>query len=160
DAKAQGEAIRKADPKNPMGPYLIGAALAGQGKSDEALQRLDEALALGGSPADIEKAKGDAYSQLGKFGEAETADRAAIGQSPRHVGALVGLGLVLLRQNKLPPAAELLGQAKAASPDAPKVRLAMSALRIREGNPAEGIKELEGVPFQARSTQWAVTLGQ
>jgi tetratricopeptide (TPR) repeat protein len=157
-AREHGEALLEKVPGSPYGHDVVGAALSGQGRSEEAIRTLTAGLKLAPTDADILQAYGEAQARAGRPDEAEKAYRAALAQNPKHIDALVGLGRLSLRHGKRDVASGLLSQARARAPENPKARLAMSELLIAEGKLDEAVRELEAVASQAWSARFELAL--
>jgi tetratricopeptide (TPR) repeat protein len=94
-------------------PILLGEAEArfADGKYDEAVQLLEQALATDRRNADAQANLGAALYRLGRFGEAEQALRAAIEIKPKHPAALLNLGTLLRNKGQFAASETALQQA-------------------------------------------------
>src|SRR5688572_16363268 len=159
DALAEGQKIREKAPESATELYIRGAATLGKGQPKEAVELLTRAVASGAATPQMHKSHGDALVAVQRLDEAEKAYRGALAARPKYGEALIGLGALQLRRNQREAALETLSQAKAADPQNPKVRLAMSSVRVAEGKLPEAIKELEELPRQAWSPRVVLALG-
>jgi tetratricopeptide (TPR) repeat protein len=94
-------------------PILLGEAEAqfADGKYDEAVHLLEQALAIDHRNADAYANLGSALCRLGRFGEAEQALRAAIEIKPKHPAALLNLGTLLRDRGQFAASETALQQA-------------------------------------------------
>ena len=155
-----GEIIASAEPKNPYGPMLMGAAASGRGDSAAGLRLLGEALRLSPDTPEVLQVYGEALGRAGRFADAEKAFRAVLAKNPKDSDAMAGLAMVLLRQNQIPAALEVADRARDEDPYSGKVRLARSAVLSARGNWAAAVWELESLPRQAWTPKFQMALGE
>ncbi|HKZ06300.1 MAG TPA: tetratricopeptide repeat protein, partial [Methylomirabilota bacterium] len=155
-----GEVIAGADPENPYGPYLMGAAASGRGDAGRGLRLLQEALRLGPDRLEIQQAYGEALARAERFKDAEQAFRGVLAKNPKDPEAMAGLALALLRQNALPAAREIADRARHEDPHNARVRLARSAVLSAQGKWAAAVHELDSLPRQAWSPRFQLALGE
>jgi tetratricopeptide (TPR) repeat protein len=160
DALEQGQAIRAKELDNPVGLYLVAAALNGKGKPKEALEILAEVKGDAMPTPELETTRAGALAGLDRFAEAEKAYRGVLARDPKAIDALIGLGRLLFHQGKREEALAALGQAKATEPGNPKVHLALSAAQATLGRLDAAITELEQLPRPARSARVVLSLAR
>ncbi len=160
DVQTQARAVRATDPDNAYGFFLAGAAATARGEATEALQLLERAVSRAPAVPEIRTAHADALAAAGRIAEAEAGYRAALGQHPDDVQALLGLGTLRMRQGDNRAAGEALAKARAREPDNPMVRIALSNLRLAEGKPQEALGELETLPRPSQSLRVVLNRGQ
>lgn len=99
--------------------YLRAGMLAAQnGQHELALTEYVKGLAAQPRNADLHAQAAESQVAIGKLADAAATYRRVLNLQPSHVGALQGLGLLLLKQGQYEPASELLQQAVAADPKA------------------------------------------
>src|SRR5581483_10695335 len=94
-------------------PMLLDEAEArfADGKYDEAVLLLEQALAIDHRNADAHANLGAALYRVGRFGEAEQALRAAVEIKPKHPAALLNLGTLLRNRGQFAASETALQQA-------------------------------------------------
>jgi len=97
---------------------VLGIALDGQRKYEEAVISYRKALALQPNMPDLHFNLGIALANLGRLEEAVTSYRKALSMQPRFFEALGNLGTVLQKQGKLEEAIATYRKALAINPDA------------------------------------------
>ncbi|WP_232504396.1 tetratricopeptide repeat protein [Sulfuricella denitrificans] len=104
-------------PRYGIGWKALGTALSGQGKSSEALDALQRAIALSRDDAEAHSNLGNALKNLRRFSEAETSYRQAIKIRPNFAEAQCNLGVVLVEQGRLSEAEANLRRALEIKPN-------------------------------------------
>lgn len=87
-------------PKYAVGWKALGTALSGQGKSSEALDVLQKAIALSKGDAEAHSNLGNAMKSLRRFSEAETSYRQALKINPNFAEAQCNLGVIFVEQGR------------------------------------------------------------
>ncbi|MDQ2898304.1 MAG: tetratricopeptide repeat protein [Bryobacteraceae bacterium] len=114
---ARVEAIRvldrilQADADNGDAHLMLGSILAEDGKGNESIAQLNEAVRLLPQSADARNALGEALAGLGEAKSARQAFRKAVELDPKFAQARVNLGLALLQSNDYRAAGEHLDRA-------------------------------------------------
>jgi predicted O-linked N-acetylglucosamine transferase (SPINDLY family) len=93
------------------------AWLQQQGRLDEALAALDQALAVDDGNADLHNRRGLLLQALARVDAARAAYEQAVALLPHHAGAFNNLGTLLTQQGRWAEAAEAFGRAVALRPD-------------------------------------------
>jgi tetratricopeptide (TPR) repeat protein len=138
-------ALRRAAEESPAEPdyhYLLGLALARQGRPQEALASLEEAIRL--APADVagHLALGDALRRLGRTDEAVGALREALRLRPEDARVLNALGALLGETGAAEEAVATFTRALAVSPTRAEVHANQAAALRQLGKPKEAARAL------------------
>lgn len=88
-----------------------------QGRLDEALAALGQALAIDAGNADLHNRRGLLLQALGRIDDARAAYEQAVALLPRHAGAFNNLGTLFTQQGRWAEAAQAFGRAVALRPD-------------------------------------------
>lgn len=111
DAKAVFEASLKDSPRQPWILVQLSKVLSQQGAHDDAIKRVEEALAIAPNDAVLLMEKAGRYIDAKRYPEAEKSLRAAMEQDSGLASAYLRLGFVYLEQNKLDLAGPILQKA-------------------------------------------------
>lgn len=115
------------------------------GKADDALVRVDAAIAAYPDSASLLELRGAALARAGRPDEAQAALERALGVDPQNIRALTGLAKLAAAAGEIPRAVELLDRAASASPaDAPARYLAAQIL-LAAGSTDEAERRLREV---------------
>jgi predicted O-linked N-acetylglucosamine transferase (SPINDLY family) len=104
-------------PKYGIGWKALGTALSSQGKCSEALNALQQAIALSRGDAEAHSNLGNALKNLRRFSEAETSYRQALKINPKYAEALSNLGVTLVEQDRSTEAEAVLRRALGIKPN-------------------------------------------
>jgi tetratricopeptide (TPR) repeat protein len=152
-ARAQGDALVKADPEDPAGLYLVGEGLIADGKGDAARRALEKAT-MHNPPAQYLDALGRAYELIWhQTDDSRYRDEAvhsyeqASGADPKLFDPQLGRGRLLVVKNDPQRALEPLNNARAIRPDDPEVAYYLGvALHGSD-------RDKEAVPWLVRANQ-------
>lgn len=133
-------------PKNPFIHFNLGEAHRRAEAHAKAATCFQRAAALKPDFAEAHASAGDALRLLGRRGEAERCYRAALRRDPASLGALNGLGLLLLQQDAPAPAAEHFAAGCAVVPEGhpigPALLTNLGLAQLRLGHGREGLTAL------------------
>jgi protein O-mannosyl-transferase len=121
----------------------LGAALAGQGRLDEAIGLLREAAKLNPEDAGVQDNLGAALARQGRLDEAITHLREAVRLNPGHAGAHNDLGAALGRQGRLGEASEQLQIAVELAPGDAGAQCNLGDALAATGRPDEAISHYQ-----------------
>lgn len=138
-----------ANPRQPGVWSNLGNLHLGEGRAADALSCYDRAIALMPGNAEFHYHRAKALHALARLDEAERACAAALKLAPRHVPALLMLGLIQADAEKLPAAEATLRQALALAPDHPLALLNLATTLRRQHRYADA------EPLARRSIQAA-----
>ncbi len=135
---------------------LEGQALIDLGRANEALRRIDGALAAAPKLMPAAYERGVALFELCRFDEARRAFERVLVGSPEHAHALYHLGLIEERAGDLTASARHLAAARAADPKAfppaPEIDAADFAARVQRATaalPEDVRRDLSGITIEA-----------
>ena len=137
------EAIRafrpaaEGEPGEPDYFYMLGCALARQGRHQDAVAALREALATPGSHPSYRRALGESLWRLSSFEEAALSFAQVLREDPADAEAANGLGLSLLRLGRAKEAAQALRRALQADSFRAGWLSNLAAALMAAGEPAE-----------------------
>jgi Flp pilus assembly protein TadD len=137
---SRGASSGLADPKDKLQVYraiMAATELASAGRLDEALESLDQALALDPDVAHAQFLRGTFLGQEGRFGEAAAALERAVALSPRHVGARFKLALAYTQLGQDGQAEATLRQVLADEPTNARAWHNLATLAYRQRRLAE-----------------------
>jgi tetratricopeptide (TPR) repeat protein len=140
DARALTE-MRK---DSALAHLLLGVALAGGGKRDEAIKSLDKAISIDTTAPGAYLTRAESYAFSGKSKEAEADFKKAVEQAPADFRPLVAMaGFLAVDKNRLDEAVELAKKAVALEPEHPGVRMAFGLILKQQHNYDQAIAELK-----------------
>ncbi len=121
----------------------VGALLVEQGRLDEALRHLDNAVRLEPAFADAHNNLGTALARDGRLDEAAVEYREALRLAPDLALAHNNLGLALARTADVDGAIAELREAARLSPERPDYHYNLAVLLLGRGDRAAGVAELD-----------------
>jgi Tfp pilus assembly protein PilF len=125
--------VEKAPPPEVQSARQLGERFLQEGRYALAIARLDDALAIRPTDPDLLRASGQAHYWAGKYDKAEARFRSGLAADARHSGALEGLALLLVTQQRYVEARPVLERwAEATGSSAARIHL--GDLEHRLGN--------------------------
>jgi len=154
-------ALAAAEPTNPWVENLLGAALQGQGRLDDAAAAYRRVVELAPQLAVGHYNLAVVLEALGRPAEARRAYEAALAADSRHPAAWNNLGLLLHAGGDVDQAAAALEQALEWRPKDPTFRANLAGIRLAQGRLADAEQEVRTALVQAPGdpSLWN-TLGQ
>ena len=142
------------DPRHDVGLYNLGAALAAEGRNEEAAARYRQVLALRPDHADARanldrldaarlEREGNDLAARGDLVAASERYRQAIALDPRRTHSQAGLGMALATLGRSAEAIPILRDAIRLGTDDPAVPNALGVLLLQSGQPREARSVLE-----------------
>jgi protein O-mannosyl-transferase len=142
------------DPRHDVGLYNLGAALAAEGRSEEAAARYRQVLALRPDHADARanldrldaarlEREGNDLAARGDLVAASERYRGAIALDPQRTHSQAGLGMALATLGRAGEALPILRDAIRLGTDDPAVPNALGVLLLQSGQPREARSVLE-----------------
>jgi tetratricopeptide (TPR) repeat protein len=136
------------DPRHDVGLYNLGAALAAEGRNEEAKARYRQVLALRPDHADARanldrldaarlEREGNDLAARGDFGTAADRYRQALALDPRRTHSQAGLGMALATLDRAGEAMPILRDAIRQGTDDPAVPNALGVLLLQSGQTRE-----------------------
>jgi tetratricopeptide (TPR) repeat protein len=138
----------KLDTKDPANELVLRGVvddLISLKKSDQALARIDAAIAAHPDAAPLLELKGAALARMGKVADAQAAFAKAIAADPKNAQALIGLATLEAGASNLPRAVELLDQAAELAPRDGAARYMAAQLLVAQGKTEEAETRLRVV---------------
>lgn len=133
-------------PNNPLLHMLLGSALVGQGKFDDAIKSMNKAIELDPSLPNARLTRGMAYAAAGKTTEAEQDLRKAMQEQPKDSRPVLALCALLGTSDKtVEDASKLMKSAAKQWPDDLDVRILNARLMKRTKDYDGAITELRAV---------------
>ncbi len=123
----------------------LAALYARQGAPDRAEAELQRALSIDPAFAPAAVNLADLYRTQGRDAAAEAILRDAVARTPRDPSLRHALGLVLVREHRLPEAIEALGAAARLGPDQPRYGYVHAVALHDAGRRPEALRELADV---------------
>jgi predicted CXXCH cytochrome family protein len=142
---AEFVAAQALEADRPEGHLALARHHASQQRFGEAETELKRALAIDPAfvPAAVNLA--DLYRELNRDRDAEPVLRAALTRAPEHPTLLHALGLVMVREQRLPDAIELLGAAARLGPENARFGYVYAVALNSAGRTREALAELDKV---------------
>jgi tetratricopeptide (TPR) repeat protein len=131
------------DPNSPVAENHLGAALARQGNSAEAIDHYRQALKIRPAYAEAHSNLGHALAEQGRLAQAIEHFREALKIRPGYAEAHNDWGLALARQGKLPEAIEHYQQGLRITPDHPEIHYNLGHAAAEQGRLAQAIQHYE-----------------
>lgn len=128
--------------KDPVNLFNKGQDAHEKGDFKTALTFYEEALKIAPEFPEAEYQRGSALKSLGKYAEAEKSFRRALELRENWGLPLVGLGEILVQNNKLAEADAILTKAISIEPENPALYPSLTELRLKDKSSAEVLKEL------------------
>lgn len=121
----------------------IGRLLLEDGAPELALEKLERAKELNPTSSDIRLRLGDALVAAGRDAEAETEYRAGLKLAPGLAYGCMQLGVLLVKENKLPEAVDLLETVRQQAPGNPTVlgNLGLALMKLGHGEDGEKLMQ-------------------
>jgi Flp pilus assembly protein TadD len=121
--------------------YNLGAALQAQGRLDDAVRELREAVRLGPARATAHTTLGAALQAQGRTGEALREFRSAVRVDPAYASAHYNLGQVYLARDRPEEALPHYREAARLAPDDPEIRAQLGAALQKTGKRKEAVEQ-------------------
>ena len=137
--------VAEAVPQSAQARNNFGGSLLLQGRVDEAIPQLQEALRLDPAHAEAHSNLGVALARRGRSAEAIEHYRESLRLDPRQTQAYSNLGNALLAQGHISEAIAQFEAALALDPSDPQARTNLAGAFVREGRVEEAIAQLERV---------------
>jgi tetratricopeptide (TPR) repeat protein len=137
--------VVEAVPQSAQARNNLGGSLLMQGRIDDAIPHLQEALRLEPAHAEAHSNLGVALARRGRIDEAIAHYREALRLDSRQTQAYSNLGNALLQQGHVGEAIARFGEALAIAPADPQARTNLAGALLRDGRLDEAIAELEEV---------------
>jgi tetratricopeptide (TPR) repeat protein len=137
--------VAEAVPQSAQARNNFGGSLLMQGRVDEAIPELREALRLEPSHAEAHSNLGVALARRGQIAEAIEHHREALHLDPRQTQAYSNLGNALLAQGRVSEAIAQFEAALAIAPSDPQARTNLAGALVRDGRVDDAIAQLERV---------------
>jgi len=118
-------AYQKSAPADPEAVILIARAQEGAGHGDASAAILNDFLKMHPHEESVRTALGDLYVQLGRGSDAMTEHQAVLKEQPGDPGSRIGVGLLLLHEEKWQDAAQELEKIR---PDVPEDSRVLSGI--------------------------------
>ncbi len=131
NAEAIYRGILAKAPKHAHALNYLGILLAASGRTDEGIDLLRRSIRESPQVLELHLNLGDTLAAAGRLDAAEAAFKRAL-QQHRSPEALAKLGVVLLRQGKMQPAAHQLEQALKLAPEAVDIRCNLAVIRAQQ----------------------------
>lgn len=131
NAEAIYRGILAKAPKHAHALNYLGILLAASGRADEGIDLLRRSIREAPQVLELHINLGDTLAAAGQLDAAESAFKRAL-QQHRSPEALAKLGVVLLRQGKMQPAAHQLEQALKLAPEAVDIRCNLAVIRAQQ----------------------------
>ncbi len=131
NAEAIYRGILAKAPKHAQALNYLGILLAASGRTDEGIDLLRRSIRESPQVLELHLNLGDTLAAAGRLDAAEAAFKRAL-QQHRSPEALAKLGVVLLRQGKMQPAAHQLEQALKLAPEAVDIRCNLAVIRAQQ----------------------------
>jgi tetratricopeptide (TPR) repeat protein len=159
-AEEEANAILQKEPKNVGAYQLLGAALIGQQKPDQALESFSRVAELLPNEASSYVNLALVEISLRRFKDAEEHLRKAVAADPKSWQANIDLANFYRLQNKLPEAQEVLQAGIQNNPDAPQLYIDLASILWNSGRPADATGVLDKLRNQMpKSPQAAIAIG-
>ncbi|NNN06922.1 MAG: tetratricopeptide repeat protein [Elusimicrobia bacterium] len=142
DSFALNSYILHYEPTNAKIHNNLAAALASQGRWEEAIEHLRAAIALDDEYPQAHHNLGKAYDALNRETEAAAEFRRAIQMNPNLLPPRICLGWLELRQGRPEQAERIFNDALRLRPYAPSAWLGLARIRLQRGDRAGAIEEL------------------
>lgn len=123
--------------EDPALEILLGAALGGAGRRDEAIDHLRRTVARRPPFAPAFQELAGQLAHAGKFDDAIAVIQDAVRTIPSHIDLQVDLSRLLLRRNDRPAARDVLLKARDAAPGRPDILIALARVLLLEGEYVE-----------------------
>jgi tetratricopeptide (TPR) repeat protein len=127
---------------------LVGARIA-EGRANDALARVDRAVAKRPENADLLALRGRVLLELDRDAQARIAFETALAQEEKHSGALAGLGLLVFRAGDAEQAFDYLDRATRANPDDEDAAFRTAQILMASGRSAEAEVKLRELLLRA-----------
>jgi Flp pilus assembly protein TadD len=137
--------VAEAVPQSAQARNNFGGSLLLQGRVDEAIPQLEEALRIEPQHAEAHSNLGVAFARRGRTTEAIEHYRESLRLDPRQTQAYSNLGNALLAQGHVREAIEQFRAALDLDPSDPQARTNLAGALVREGRIQDAIAELERV---------------
>jgi len=137
--------IVEAVPRSAQARNNLGGSLLVQGRIDEAIEHLQEALRLDSRNAEAHSNLGVALARRGRRVEAIEQYRQALSLDPRQTQVYSNLGNALLQEGDVREAITQFDAALRINPDDPQARTNRAGALLRDGRREEAIAEFERV---------------
>ncbi len=121
----------------PARDLKLATALGQLGRTDEAIQAVEAAIALDPQDASARLQLGDLYARQGELAQAQQAYQAALDRQPQNAQAHYALAQVAYRQCSPSAAVQSIGQAMTLAPDNSVFRVVQAGLLEAAGRRAE-----------------------
>jgi tetratricopeptide (TPR) repeat protein len=135
-------AYQKSVPSDPEAVILIGQAQERGGHADAAATILNDFLKLHPSEQSVRTALADVYIRLGRGADAATEHQAVLKQLPGDPGARIGVGLLLLHEEKWQLAIDTLDKVRPEVPEDSRVLAGIGSAYASLGNCERAIEPL------------------
>ena len=142
EAVAQGDAIRGEDPAYPAGQFLLGEALFGAGKYEDAIKAYREAARLE-SEAQYFEAIGRTSEKLGQLDDALHSYGEAVAADPSYLAPRLGRGRVRLARREFAVAVSELEAAQKVAPASAEVMRDLGRAHLAMRDIAHAVPLLE-----------------
>ena len=150
EAEAIYRRILAQSPKHAYALNYLGTLLAASSRADEGLELLRRSVKEAPQVAELHLNLSDALAASGRLDAAESSLKRAL-QQRRSPEALAKLGVVLLRQGKMQPAAHHLEQALKLAPESVDVRCNLAVIRAQQDDAPAARRLLAGATALAPS---------
>ncbi len=147
------------DPKLAAAHIRLGEIYAGEGRRDEAVVELKQALKLAPRSADAYRTLAETYSGMGRYSDAEAAYSEAIQLRPKDWYGHLLLGLLYLDQHRYEEAISSFTTAKNLTPENVVINRNLASAYMNKGRFGEATKELLAALQIQPTTRIYSTLG-
>ncbi len=137
-----GTAQSNPDPQDAVAVFNAAQDLHEKGKLAEALRLYEEAIRIEPQFAEAEYQRGIAQLSLGKSLDAERSFRRAVELRPAWTLAMASLGSLLVQQNKVEEAEQILVRVLSSDSLNPPALTALADLYLKTGAPAKSLQDL------------------
>ncbi len=162
DIDAAERAYRKilaAKPSEPGALHLLGVIRQQQGRHEEAVELIGQAIAINPNQAVYQNNYGAALYSLGRYADAKASFQRAVGIRPDYADALANLGMAQAALGDDASAEESLREALRCQPWHADAIKRLVGLLLRRGRAEEARQLLESALVAARSPQLHLALG-
>lgn len=133
--------IIRIDPSHPDALYLLGVSAHQQGRTDEALSYIGQAISAGGAEAPFQKKLGSVFRSLNRIDDAIESYEETVRLKPDDVETLLELGALYYESGKLDEAKRCYTQGLNITPNAVDVQMRLGKILIDQNLYDDAVKQ-------------------